>query len=111
MSSFLSDSPLLLTCRIIAKYSSPTETGQRLILIDIEANCSEEIRSPFSSFGSLHAIEEGNELWVATIGSSPKRSSAVALLRTSLAKPLADITPEQWIILKESSKVQVIPIS
>ena len=98
---------MVVPCRILAEYSDPTKAGSTVAVIDPSTGGSEQLKTPFSSLGNISVCEAGGKLRLATVGTSPKKPSAVAVLEVASPAALAASTPADWTILQVSSKSEV----
>ncbi|KAL3158064.1 hypothetical protein ABBQ32_011673 [Trebouxia sp. C0010 RCD-2024] len=98
---------VLPDARLLVLYSDPLRAGGSLAVVDPASGSLTDLRTPFTSFGSLSVAQVGGKLLVATTGGSSRKPSAVALLEVSCVDDLLKSKPDQWQMIRLSTKSQV----
>ncbi|KAL3136839.1 hypothetical protein ABBQ38_005546 [Trebouxia sp. C0009 RCD-2024] len=93
--------------RLLVLYSDPLRAGGSLAVVDPASGSLTDLNTPFTSFGSLSVAQVGGKLLVATTGGSSRKPSAVALLEVDSVDDLLKAKPDQWQMIRLSTKSQV----
>lgn len=93
--------------RLLVQYSDPAMAGGSLAVVDPALGTLTDLRTPFTSFGSLSVAQVNGKLLVATAGGSSQKPSAIALLEVSSVDDLLSSEPEQWQSIRLSTKSEI----